>query len=341
MIRLLDLTLSPDWPTMNRNFANALGVPRSDQDEVGTLLAEKVYLGTSWIPAPGASAALVRLTESGLAAAVVSNTVHGELAELLAKTGICGVGGDFVPVAAIIDSHTIGVEKPDPRPFHLALDALDESATNVVHVGDSLHSDVVGALGVGMAVVHVDPLNLCDDHQHEHSESFEEFVDDLLQRQKGSHESPRESFTVLNNFAERGRPLGAMLLIVTDDQRLILHHRDDVEGIAHPGCWAGFGGAVEEGESVDDALRREVMEETGLEVQSPIFLTEAVDYEGDGRLVSLFCVIGGISSSDIDLHEGLGVGVFSPSELKELNITPFVRRVIQSHVIPLIAGLDR
>jgi hypothetical protein len=36
----------------------------------------------------------------------------------------------------------------------------------------------------------------------------------------------------------------AMLLIVTDDGRLLLHHRDDKPGIAHPGCWAGFGGAV-------------------------------------------------------------------------------------------------
>jgi NUDIX domain len=43
----------------------------------------------------------------------------------------------------------------------------------------------------------------------------------------------------------------AMLLIVTDDGKLLLHHRDNKPGISHPGCWAGFGGAVEEGESVE------------------------------------------------------------------------------------------
>ena len=180
MVRLLDLTVDPDWPTMNRAFAEALGVRQPDQDEAGALLAEKVYLGTSWIPAPGASAALARLTESGYRAAVVSNTVHGEVAELLSRVGICGVGGDLVQMAAIIDSHTIGVEKPDPRPFQLALDALGESAANVVHVGDSLHSDVIGALGVGMSVVHIDPLNLCDEFQHDHSRSLEDFVNDLV-----------------------------------------------------------------------------------------------------------------------------------------------------------------
>ncbi|HEX3964501.1 MAG TPA: hypothetical protein VHZ03_48945, partial [Trebonia sp.] len=43
----------------------------------------------------------------------------------------------------------------------------------------------------------------------------------------------------------------AMLLIVTDGG-LLLHHRDDKPGIAHPGCWAGFGGAVEAGETIEE-----------------------------------------------------------------------------------------
>jgi hypothetical protein len=36
-----------------------------------------------------------------------------------------------------------------------------------------------------------------------------------------------------------------MLLTVTDDGKLLLHHRDDKPHIAHPGYWAGFAGAVE------------------------------------------------------------------------------------------------
>jgi putative hydrolase of the HAD superfamily len=176
MIRLLDLAANPDWPTINRSFAEALGVEPSDQEEAGAMLAERVYRGSTWIPAPGASAALERLTDRGLRAAVVSNTAHGALAELLSRTGMCEVGGALVPVAAIIDSQVIGIEKPDPRPFQLALGALGEPAANVVHVGDSLHSDVVGALGVGMSVAHIDPLDLCDDHRHDHSHSFEDFV---------------------------------------------------------------------------------------------------------------------------------------------------------------------
>ncbi len=129
-----------------------------------------------------------------------------------------------------------------------------------------------------------------------------------------------------------------MLLIVTEDGRLLLHHRDDNPGIAHPGCWAGFGGAVEEGESVEEALRREVLEETGLVIEEPRLLTEAVDVEGGGRLVSLFYVRGSFKPEQIELHEGAGVGVHSLGELDSLNVTPFVRRAINSHLVPLIRG---
>lgn len=129
----------------------------------------------------------------------------------------------------------------------------------------------------------------------------------------------------------------AMLLIVTSSG-LLMHHRDDKPGIAHPGCWAGFGGAVEDGETIEEALHREVAEETGLVITDPVFLTEVVDREGDGRLVSLFYVRGEYEPHDIDLREGAGVGIHRVADLPGLKITPFVRRVIDSTLLPAIAG---
>lgn len=138
---------------------------------------------------------------------------------------------------------------------------------------------------------------------------------------------------------DEGQRRAAMLLIVTDDGRLLLHHRDDKPGIPHPDCWAGFGGAVEDGETPLEALRREIIEEIGVEVQGPRPLGEAVDIEGDGRLVSLYYMIGGIDPDDIDLREGAGVGIHSFDNLDRLKVTPFVRRAIQRDLRPLIEDL--
>ena len=180
MVRLLDLTHDPEWAVMNRSYAEALGVSASDQDTAGEILASQVYLGTAWLPAPGAADALAQLVASGYRVAVVSNTEHGEIAEVLERTKVCSVGGESTPVAAVIDSNVIGIAKPDPRPFELAFEALNESASTCIHVGDSLHSDVVGARGVGMEVVHVDPLALCAESDHRHTSSFATFVIELL-----------------------------------------------------------------------------------------------------------------------------------------------------------------
>jgi putative hydrolase of the HAD superfamily len=124
--------------------------------------------------------ALARLVENGYGAAVVSNTVHGDIAALLSRTKLCSVDGAYVPFAAIIDSQILGVGKPDSQPFLLALGALGQSPEHCAHVGDSLHNDVVGAIGVGMTAIHIDPLSLCGGGAHGHFQSFAAFVDDLV-----------------------------------------------------------------------------------------------------------------------------------------------------------------
>jgi putative hydrolase of the HAD superfamily len=56
---------------------------------------------------------------------------------------------------AVVISGEVGVGKPDPAVFALALERLGTTASTTVMVGASWERDVVGARGVGMAVVWV------------------------------------------------------------------------------------------------------------------------------------------------------------------------------------------
>lgn len=64
--------------------------------------------------------------------------------------GRVGLGGIF---SFAILAQDCGIAKPDPRIFELALDKCGRSAAQVVHVGDSLESDVMGAKGCGIRSV--------------------------------------------------------------------------------------------------------------------------------------------------------------------------------------------
>lgn len=71
--------------------------------------------------------ALVSLKASGVKLGIVSNS-DGTVEEQLRQHRICQVGNGLgVPVLAILDSAVVGVAKPDPTIFSLALQALDST----------------------------------------------------------------------------------------------------------------------------------------------------------------------------------------------------------------------
>ena len=89
---------------------------------------------------------------------VVVSNANGRLHRMFDRVGLTP------HVDVILDSHHFGVEKPDPRLFHLALAESGATAATTVHVGDFFHIDVVGAraAGLGEAVLY-DPAALYDD----------------------------------------------------------------------------------------------------------------------------------------------------------------------------------
>ena len=92
---------------------------------------------------PGVPAALRRLRARGLALAVVANWDFG-LHEHLASHGLARW------FDTVVVSGEVGVRKPDPAPFRLALERLGVLPERAVHVGDHPPHDEKGARAAGM-----------------------------------------------------------------------------------------------------------------------------------------------------------------------------------------------
>jgi putative hydrolase of the HAD superfamily len=106
--------------------------------------------------APGAPECLQGLRAQGCRLIVVSNS-DGRLASLIDSTGLAPW------FELVVDSHNVGVEKPDPAIFRLALGRLDATGADAWHVGDLYQIDVVGARAAGLTPVLLDPLELYPD----------------------------------------------------------------------------------------------------------------------------------------------------------------------------------
>ena len=96
---------------------------------------------------------LAALRARGYQLGVVSNA-DGRVPSTLADRGLAE------HFATIIDSHLVGVEKPDPRIFQLALEACGATPAQALFVGDIYEIDVVGARNAGLSAVLLDPLGL-------------------------------------------------------------------------------------------------------------------------------------------------------------------------------------
>jgi 8-oxo-dGTP pyrophosphatase MutT (NUDIX family) len=111
-------------------------------------------------------------------------------------------------------------------------------------------------------------------------------------------------------------------IIVLDDGRFLMQLRDDKPAIFYPDHWGLFGGAVEDGEEPEEALRRELQEELGLVAGSLRYFTR-MDFDfmtvGSERCYRIYYELS-LSTSDL---AGLRLGegrLMEPMLLPELLI---------------------
>ena len=118
---------------------------------------------------------LRRLRAAGLRLGVVSNS-DGRVDQALAAAGL----REYFDV--VVDSDLAGVEKPDPRIFSFAIEALGLRPDEVLYIGDIYEVDVVGAEAAGLHAALVDPERRHAGHDVLSAPSVAELIDLLARR---------------------------------------------------------------------------------------------------------------------------------------------------------------
>ncbi len=115
--------------------------------------------------------------------------------------------------------------------------------------------------------------------------------------------------------------------VIIRDGRVLITRR--AEGQAHAGWWEFPGGKVEEGESPEECLRRELREELGVDTIIGAKLAESI-YEYDTGSIRLMAYETTITAGEIRLtvhEEALWAGV---SDLESLMLLPADRPIAEA-----------
>lgn len=116
---------------------------------------------------------------------------------------------------------------------------------------------------------------------------------------------------------------GAIAILTNEHGHVLLQLRDDIPAIPYPGTWGLLGGVCEPGETSEQALHRELLEEIEFEAGSLTLV---------GRFITSRCHLLTLYAGRIDkraeeltLHEGQAVRFFPKEALPALNVAPSLR----------------
>lgn len=129
---------------------------------------------------------------------------------------------------------------------------------------------------------------------------------------------------------------GVKALIYRRDARTLLQQRDDKPGLPFPGLWTFFGGQVEAGETLLEALQRELIEELGC-LPGPVG-DELFYWDWFGVPPArnhYFAVRCDVAEEVLMLNEGQAMGWFSLDDLLTLPTAPIITNNMH-HIVRFI-----
>jgi len=140
------------WAEYLQALMGLIGAPEHEHARLIRLVAEGFRNIRSWsVVMPETPGYLASLNEQGYFLGVISNSI-GTMEDQLQHAGL----RDHFQV--VFDSAIVGVEKPNPEIFHLALRSAGAAAHETVFVGDTYATDVGGAQLAGLRGVLIDQV---------------------------------------------------------------------------------------------------------------------------------------------------------------------------------------
>jgi putative hydrolase of the HAD superfamily len=142
------------WRDYFRILLAQVGTPAAEVEGIIDLLWEAHQRSGLWTAAIEGAVATVRaLREAGYRLGVVSNA-EGRVARDLDHAGYASL------FETVVDSFLVGVEKPDPAIFGIALERMGLAPETTLYLGDVPAVDVAGARAAGLTAVLLDRHDL-------------------------------------------------------------------------------------------------------------------------------------------------------------------------------------
>lgn len=111
------------------------------------------------------------------------------------------------------------------------------------------------------------------------------------------------------------KKIGTSIFFLNNANQILLFLRDSKKNIPYPNCWDALGGNVDEGETPLECITREMVEEIGIQIESPILFNI---YNMSDRIECTFWQRANFDLKKINLKEGQRLKWFTEKDISAM-----------------------
>lgn len=126
----------------------------------------------------------------------------------------------------------------------------------------------------------------------------------------------------------------AAIILENNNKEILLYLRDNKPNIPFPNHWDLFGGYIEDGETPEEALVREVKEELDYDLKEYKFFKKYDCNEGDAHPNVKFVYIGKVDKQieELTLQEGERLQFFSREEIPNVKFANILKSIVLDYI---------